>query len=45
MIAMLRDPVERAYSHYQQEYARGFEDAEHVRAGARARAGAARGRA
>ena len=23
---MLRDPVERAYSHYQQEYARGFED-------------------
>jgi len=28
IIAMLRDPVERAYSHYQQEYARGFEDAE-----------------
>jgi hypothetical protein len=27
IIAMLRDPVERAYSHYQQEYARGFEDA------------------
>jgi len=26
VIAMLRDPVERAYSHYQQEYARGFED-------------------
>jgi Sulfotransferase domain len=25
LIAMLRDPVERAYSHYQQEYARGFE--------------------
>ena len=25
---MLRDPVERAYSHYQQEYARGFEDCE-----------------
>jgi hypothetical protein len=24
---MLRDPVERAYSQYQQEYARGFEDA------------------
>jgi len=28
VIAMLRDPVERAYSHYRQEYARGFEDAE-----------------
>jgi hypothetical protein len=28
VIAMLRDPVERAYSHYQQEYARGFEDAD-----------------
>jgi Sulfotransferase domain len=28
IIAMLRDPVERAYSHYQQEYARGFEDAD-----------------
>jgi hypothetical protein len=28
LIAMLRDPVERAYSHYQQEYARGFEDCE-----------------
>ncbi len=28
LIAMLRDPVERAYSHYQQEYARGFEDAD-----------------
>jgi Sulfotransferase domain len=28
LIVMLRDPVERAYSHYQQEYARGFEDAE-----------------
>jgi hypothetical protein len=28
VIAMLRDPVERAYSHYQQELARGFEDAE-----------------
>jgi Sulfotransferase domain len=27
LIVMLRDPVERAYSHYQQEYARGFEDA------------------
>jgi LPS sulfotransferase NodH len=27
VIVMLRDPVERAYSHYQQEYARGFEDA------------------
>ena len=26
LIAMLRDPVERAYSHYQQEFARGFED-------------------
>jgi Sulfotransferase domain len=28
LIAMLRDPVERAYSHYQQEFARGFEDSE-----------------
>ena len=28
LIAMLRDPVERAYSHYQQEYARGFEDSD-----------------
>jgi hypothetical protein len=28
VIAMLRDPVERAYSHYRQEYARGFEDAD-----------------
>jgi hypothetical protein len=28
IIVMLRDPVERAYSHYRQEYARGFEDAE-----------------
>jgi hypothetical protein len=28
VIAILRDPVERAYSHYKQEYARGFEDAE-----------------
>ena len=28
VIAMLRDPVERAYSAYKQEYARGFEDAE-----------------
>lgn len=28
VIVMLRDPVERAYSHYQQEYARGFEDSE-----------------
>src|SRR5919204_149042 len=28
LIAMLRDPVDRAYSQYQQEYARGFEDAE-----------------
>ncbi|HYX84478.1 MAG TPA: sulfotransferase [Gaiellales bacterium] len=27
LIAMLRDPVDRAYSQYQQEYARGFEDA------------------
>ena len=27
MIVMLRDPVERAYSHYKQEYARGFDDA------------------
>ena len=27
LIVMLRDPVERAYSHYQQEYARGFDDA------------------
>ncbi len=28
VIAMLRDPVERAYSAYKQEYARGFEDAD-----------------
>jgi hypothetical protein len=28
VIVMLRDPVERAYSHYQQEYARGFDDAD-----------------
>jgi LPS sulfotransferase NodH len=28
VIAMLRDPVERAYSHWRQEYARGFEDAD-----------------
>jgi Sulfotransferase domain len=28
LIVMLRDPVERAYSHYQQEYARGFEPSE-----------------
>ena len=28
VIAMLRNPVERAYSHYRQEYARGFEDAD-----------------
>ena len=28
VIAILRDPVERAYSSYKQEYARGFEDAE-----------------
>ncbi|HUZ84421.1 MAG TPA: sulfotransferase [Gaiellales bacterium] len=28
VIAMLRDPVTRAHSQYQQEYARGFEDAE-----------------
>ncbi len=27
VIAILRDPVERAYSQYKQEYARGFEDA------------------
>jgi hypothetical protein len=26
LIALLRDPVERAYSHYQHELARGFED-------------------
>jgi hypothetical protein len=26
LIALLRDPVERAYSHYQHEVARGFED-------------------
>jgi hypothetical protein len=26
LIAMLRDPVDRAYSHYRQEVARGFED-------------------
>ena len=26
LIVMLRDPVERAYSHYQQEFARGFEE-------------------
>ena len=28
LILMLRDPVVRAFSQYQQEYARGFEDAE-----------------
>ncbi|MGH3138604.1 MAG: sulfotransferase, partial [Gaiellales bacterium] len=28
LILMLRDPVIRAFSQYQQEYARGFEDAE-----------------
>jgi Sulfotransferase domain len=28
LIALLRDPVERAYSHYQHEVARGFEDLE-----------------
>ena len=28
LIVMVRDPVVRAFSHYQQEYARGFEDAE-----------------
>ncbi len=28
VIAILRDPVERAYSQYKQEYARGFEDSE-----------------